>query len=148
MTDQHFLVFKIKRSKTSCQEPPKRQILHQVSCNIISISKVHLQIDFRQILLARSIIRPAISQCSCRFVWSHMAQDVSHFVLLSLTFYVRQLKEQNIYDIWILHTFSYKMINNLSSICYSALFLTGSGHTLYWTGAAKKPPRLTLPFGV
>ena len=27
-------------------------------------------------------------------------------------------KEQNNYDIWIFHTFSYKMMNNLSSICY------------------------------
>ena len=48
-----------------------------------------------------------------------MAQDRSRgaasFCFRSL---LCQEKEQNSHDVWILHTFSYKMINNLSSICY------------------------------
>ena len=46
-----------------------------------------------------------------------MAQDAELFRFAFVEF-LCQAKEQNNYDIWILHNCSYKMINNLSSICY------------------------------
>ena len=51
------------------------------------------------------------------FVWSHIAQDPEP-LRFAFAYFLCQAKEQNNYGIWIILTFSCKMINNLSSICY------------------------------